>query len=162
LNRKEIENMASKAINEVQNGEKVKPIILHDKEAGQDYTLEFKDADDNPIAPPTEPGSYSMRATAIEGGGYQGSTAWVPFTIVTPNDIGGTAWEHYFWPSESVDLKETTEMPTSVLYSPAEPDDDEPTRLVLGTDYRLARIEDEQGELVTTGTLPMEPGCYVA
>lgn len=33
--------MASKAINEVNDNEKVKPIILHDAEAGRDYTLEF-------------------------------------------------------------------------------------------------------------------------
>lgn len=33
--------MASKAINEVKENEKVKPIILHDTDDNRDYTLEF-------------------------------------------------------------------------------------------------------------------------
>lgn len=33
--------MARKAVNEFQENEKVKPIILHDADDGRDYTLEF-------------------------------------------------------------------------------------------------------------------------
>lgn len=108
--------------------------------AGNDYALQYKDDDDNPVAAPNKDGCFRVRAVPGNSGAYTGNSSWYEFEVYDPQ---------YLYSANIRLASDNVPLEKGVATVEATVTDAAGKVLSEGTDYVL-RYEDDDDNPVAT------------